>query len=84
MKNVNCEIKDFENIDQEGTVEDKELVKTSEETEDIITKTKLESLHFVGHCWPGASFYADFINYEQILPIWNKFFKNENYFLKYI
>lgn len=59
-------------------MEVKELV---EETEDLITKTKSDSTHFVGHCWPGASFYADFINYEQILPIWNKFFKNENYFL---
>ncbi len=80
LKNNYYEIEDFEYHKQEEILEQKEVIEITEEKEEVVTK-ELDSLHFVGHCWPGASFYADFINYEQILPIWNKFFKNEDYFL---
>lgn len=33
----------------------------------------------MGNCWPGDSYYADFLN-PKILPIWTEFFKNEEYF----
>ena len=36
---------------------------------------------YTGHCWPGTSYYADFLNYEKILPIYKKFYQNENYFM---
>ncbi len=35
---------------------------------------------FVGKCWPGDSFYADFLN-PKLEDIWKKFFLNEDYFL---
>jgi alpha-glucosidase (family GH31 glycosyl hydrolase) len=35
---------------------------------------------FIGHCWPGASYYADFLNHEKILSIWSKFFKMKTTF----
>lgn len=35
---------------------------------------------YIGHCWPGTSYYADFINYEKLLPLYKQFFKNEDYF----
>lgn len=36
---------------------------------------------FEGWCWPGDSYYADFLNYEKISLIYKEFFKNEKYFL---
>jgi len=35
---------------------------------------------FVGKCWPGDSFYSDFLN-PKTADIWKKFFLNEEYFL---
>lgn len=37
---------------------------------------------FKGHCWPGTSYYADFLN-PKIEDVWKYFFKNENYFLNF-
>ena len=36
--------------------------------------------NFIGNCWPGDSFYADFLN-PKTEKIWRNFFQNEDYFL---
>ena len=36
--------------------------------------------NYKGHCWPGTSYYVDFINPQKILPFYKNFYRNENYF----
>ena len=44
---------------------------------------KNELINYKGDCWPGTSYYTDFINYEKILPFYIEFYKNEDYFMNY-
>jgi len=44
-------------------------------------KSKDELVNYIGPCWPGPSYYADFINYEKLLEQYKDFYKNENYFM---
>lgn len=39
-----------------------------------------EKTPFIGKCWPGDSYYADFINSSNVTPVWKQFFKDEEYF----
>jgi alpha 1,3-glucosidase len=36
---------------------------------------------FLGHCWPGDSYWADFIN-PKTESVYKEFFKNEEYFFE--
>ena len=38
---------------------------------------------FKGNCWPGTSYYADFLNHEKLLPIYKEFYQNETYFMDF-
>ncbi len=38
-------------------------------------------INYVGFCWPGNSYYGDFINYDLLLKNYSQFFKEEDYFL---
>ena len=52
--------------------------------EDCLVKeknSKGELVNYVGHCWPGSSYYGDFINYEKLLKEYKEFYKNEEYFM---
>ena len=43
-----------------------------------------EMENYEGSCWPGLSYYVDFINYDKVLPIYKDLFKNtESYFYNY-
>ena len=45
---------------------------------------KGEIVNYIGKCWPGNSYYVDFINYEKVLPIYKELYKtSENYFMNY-
>ena len=44
---------------------------------------KGELENYKGHCWPGTSYYADFLNSDKILPFYKEFYKNEDYFMNY-
>ena len=44
---------------------------------------KGELVNYIGNCWPGPSYYGDFINYEKILEIYKELYKNEKYFMNY-
>ena len=46
---------------------------------DCLVKTSDGNQNFIGQCWPGTSYYSDFLN-PNIQSIYNKLFKNENYF----
>ena len=39
--------------------------------------------NYKGHCWPGTSYYADFLNPEKLLPFYKEFYRNEDYFMNY-
>ena len=43
-----------------------------------IKNDKNELQDYEGTCWPGPSYYVDFINYEKVLPIYKDLFKNTN------
>ena len=45
--------------------------------------SKGELVNYIGHCWPGSSYYGDFINYEKLLEVYKEFYKNEDYFMKF-
>ena len=39
---------------------------------------------YEGPCWPGVSYYVDFINYNKVLPIYKDLYKNtSSYFFDY-
>ena len=43
-----------------------------------------EMENYEGPCWPGLSYYVDFINYDKVLPLYKELFKNtESYFYNY-
>ena len=44
-------------------------------------KNELEN--YIGECWPGESYYVDFLNYEKVLPFYKNLYQNEEYFLNY-
>ena len=43
-----------------------------------IKNEKNEFQDYEGACWPGISYYVDFLNYEKVLPIYKDLFKNTN------
>ena len=45
---------------------------------------KGELTNYIGKCWPGNSYFVDFINYEKVLPVYKDLYKtSENYFMGY-
>ena len=53
---------------------------------DCLVKEKNEKgelINYIGHCWPGPSYYGDFINYEKLLIEYKQFYKNEDYFMNF-
>lgn len=38
-------------------------------------------MNYIGNCWPGKSYYPDFLNYDKLIPFYKQFFKNEKYFM---
>jgi alpha-glucosidase (family GH31 glycosyl hydrolase) len=51
---------------------------------DIFVKKNIELENYEGACWPGLSYYVDFLNYEKVLPIYKELFKNtEDYFYNF-
>ena len=50
----------------------------------IKNKESNELENYEGSCWPGISYYVDFINYDKVLPIYKDLFKNtESYFYNF-
>ena len=45
--------------------------------------SKGELVNYIGHCWPGSSYYGDFINYEKLLKEYKEFYKKEDYFMNF-
>ena len=37
----------------------------------------------MANCWPGPSYYGDFINYDKLLTQYKAFFKKEDYFMNF-
>ena len=49
-----------------------------------IKNDKNEYENYEGSCWPGISYYVDFLNYEKVLPLYKDLFKNtETYFYNF-
>ena len=48
-----------------------------------IKNEKGELENFKGHCWPGTSYYADFLNPDKLLPFYKEFYQTEKYFMNY-
>ena len=46
---------------------------------DCLVKTNTNE-NYIAHCWPGKSYYADFVHYEKLLMIYKDLFKRESYF----
>lgn len=42
------------------------------------TDNKIEP--YKGYCWPGLSYWPDFLNYDKVIPLYKQFFKDEHYF----
>ena len=38
-------------------------------------------INYVGYCWPGNSYYGDFLNYDLLLKNYSEFFKEDDYYL---
>jgi len=67
-------------------------LKANEESYDIANKLKENdclvkenntSVNYVANCWPGPSYYGDFINYDKLLTQYKEFFKKEDYFMNF-
>ena len=50
---------------------------------DCLVKEQNTSVNYVANCWPGPSYYADFINYEKLLIQYKEFYKKEDYFMNF-
>ena len=73
-------------IDPHIKVDDNYFVCKTLKDNDCYIKNKNEKgelENYKGHCWPGKSYYADFLNPEKILPFYKSFYKTENYFMNY-
>ena len=57
-----------------------EIVKKLKEN-DCFVKSQNSSENYVANCWPGPSYYGDFINYEKLLNQYKEFYKKEDYFM---
>ena len=44
---------------------------------------KNELVDYIGNCWPGDSYYADFLNFDKVLQFYKDFYKTESYFFDF-
>lgn len=73
-------------IDPHIKADDNYFVCKTLKENDCFVKTKNEKGEledFKGNCWPGLSYYGDFLNPDKLLPIYKELYQNETYFMNY-